>query len=110
MHLDKGRQQQQSTEIFLSSIDRGLDAFGSNVHTVVYYELNKWFGISREEIPLKPEMLVSTIDKIFGVGAVAVSRAIQKELEVSYGIKGLSQKDLVTALRTAYHEQVVRGS
>jgi hypothetical protein len=47
---------------------------------------------------------VATIEKLFGVGAVTVSRAIRKELEISSGIKGLREKDLLTALRTAYHE------
>jgi hypothetical protein len=106
MFLDRER----ARENFLASIDRGLDAFGSNVRLVVYFELNRLFGISREEIPLKPDRLVETIDELFGVGAFAVSRAILKELEASSGIKGLSQQNLLTALREAYHEQLARQS
>ena len=93
----------QYLEVYLSSIDRGLDVFGSNVRLVVYYELEKTFGISREDIPLKPDLFVETIDKLFSVGALTVSRAICKELEASSGIKDLSTKNLLSALKMAYH-------
>jgi hypothetical protein len=94
----------KSQDLFLSSIDRGLDAFGPSVRAVVYFELKRLHGILREDIPLKPDSFVATIDQLFGVGATSVSRAISKELEISSGVKGLSEKDLLTALRTAYHE------
>jgi hypothetical protein len=76
----------------------------------VYFELEKLFGISREDIPLKPDLFVTTVDKLFGVGAVTVSRAIRRELETSSGIKDLCKKDLLTALRMAYHEQLEKQS
>lgn len=89
---------------FLNAIDRGLDVFGANVHVVVYFQLHKWRGISREEIPLKPQLLVETVNEFFGVGAAVVSRSIRKELEIASGVKGLTTQDLLTALRTAFHE------
>jgi len=67
-------------------------------------------GISREDIPIKPDLFVSTIDSLFGVGATTVSHAIRKELEISSGIKGLSEKNLLTVLRTAYHELLEKQS
>jgi hypothetical protein len=85
-------------------VDKGLDAFGENVHAVVYYELKNSFGISRQEIPQKPELLVQTIDKIFGVGSAAVSRAIRTELESAFQIRGLRNKDLLSALKIAHRE------
>jgi len=100
----------QSQNKFLSSIDRGLDAFGSNVRVVVYFELEKLHRITREQIPLKPELFVATINKLFGVGASTVSRAVCRELEKSSGISGLSSKDLLTAIRTAYHAYVQENS
>jgi hypothetical protein len=98
----------EDRDSFLSSIDRGLDSFGENVHVVVYFELKKSFGITREEIPIKPELFVKSVEKFFGVGAFAVSRSIRKELEETSGIKDLKSKDLLTALRLAYHEQLER--
>ena len=91
--------QRRSKEVFLSSIDKGLDAFGGNVHAVVYYQLKGWFGISREDIPAKPDLFVQTIDKLFGVGAAAVSLAICRELQSKFGIDGLGEKDLLTVMR-----------
>jgi hypothetical protein len=90
----------------LSSIDSGLDTFGKNVRIVVYFELNKFFGVSRENIVLKPEALAQTIEKIFGLGAKPVNRVILTKLEETTGIRGLSDHDLTTAIRTAYHSQL----
>ena len=100
-------QQQAARDFFLSSLDRALDTYGSAVRTVVYYELKKSFGVAREDIPLKPDILEKTIDKIFGLGGEAVKRVILRELEVSSGIKDLAKQELVTAIRTAYHSRLV---
>ncbi len=96
----------QARDLVLSSIDRGLDTFGANVRIVIYYELQKLFGVSREEIPIKPEALTQTIEKIFGLGAQSVSRVILVKLEETTGIKDLSKHDLTQAIRTAYHAQL----
>jgi hypothetical protein len=90
----------------LASIDRGLSAFGASVPIVVYFELKKSFGISRVEIPQHPELFVKTIENLFGVGVDVVRRAIRKELEASSGIKDLSDVDLATAMRRAYHKRL----
>lgn len=95
---------EKQEEAFLNAIDQGLDVFGTNVHTVVYFQLTKWYGMTREEIPQKPQFFVDTVNQFFGVGAAVVSRSIRKELEIASGIKGLTTKDLLTALRTAFHE------
>jgi hypothetical protein len=105
--LDPQRTQE---DFFLPSLDRALNAFGANVSIVVYFELRKLFGITREEIPQKLDLFVSTIDRLFGAGSVVVARVIRKELEASSGIKDLSKKDLLTALQTAYSEQFRRLS
>jgi hypothetical protein len=93
-------------EVFLSSIERALDTFGTSVRAVVYFELKRSFGVVREEIPQKPDSFVDAIDKIFGVGAAVVKKAILKELGASSGIQDLGNHDLTTAMRTAYHKQL----
>ena len=93
---------QQPADEFLSSLDRALERFGTSVRVVVYYQLEKSFGVSRSEVPLKPELFAATIEKLFGAGAATVRRFILKELETSSKIEGLRAKDLVTAMRTAY--------
>jgi hypothetical protein len=101
--------QLEPNDSFLNAIDRGLNVFGENVHIVLYFELQKSQGISREEIPLKPQLFVEFVNQFFGVGAAVVSRSIRKELEITSGIKGLTSKDLLTALRTAFHEISARS-
>ncbi|MDG6997358.1 MAG: hypothetical protein JRN52_15685 [Nitrososphaerota archaeon] len=97
---------QKPREAFLSSLDRALDTFGTSVRAVVYYELKKSFGVSREEIPLKPDLFANTIDNLFGVGVATVRHVILRELEASSQIKDLHKKDLVTAMRAAYHKRL----
>ena len=73
---------------------------------LVYFELKRLYGVSRDEIPPKPDCLVKTLDKIFGAGAVLVRRDILKELESSSGIKDLSKQEIVSAMRRAYHAEL----
>jgi hypothetical protein len=100
----------RAREIFLSSIDRSLDTFGTSVRTVIYFEMKRSFGVTREDIPIKPELFVKTIEKIFGVGSATVERTVLKELEASTGVKDLSRQKLETAIRTAYHHQLEKLS
>lgn len=93
-------------EAFLSILDRALDTFSTSVRAVVYYELEKSFGVKREDVPQKPELFVDTVDRLFGVGAVIVKRALMKELIANTGIKDLGAKGLVNAMRVAYHKQL----
>lgn len=92
--------QPSTGEILLASLDRAFDTFGQNVSIVVYFELKKSFNLTREEIPSRPDLLVATIEKLFGVGAETVKRIIGRELEANTGLKNLSSHDLLTALRT----------
>ena len=98
----------EGQDFFLAALDRGLNVFGENVHTVVYFELKRSFGITRDEIPAKPDLFLKAVEKVFGVGSVAVFRSILRELEASSGIQGLSRKDPLNAMRIAYHKQLER--
>ena len=93
-------------EAFLSMLDRALDTFSTSVRVVVYYELEKSFGVKRQDIPEKLDLFVDTVDRLFGVGAVIVKRALMKELIACTVIKDIGAKGLVNAMRVAYHKQL----
>ncbi len=99
---------QSPQELFLESLDRALDTFGTSVRVVVYYELRKSHGVKREDVPQKLDLFVQTIEWIFGAGSGSgvIARAILRELEASSGIRDLGKKDLLTALTTAYHKRL----
>ena len=97
---------QEPREEFLSMLDRALDTFSTSVRVVVYYELEKSFGVKREDVPQKPDLFVDTVERLFGVGAVIVKRALMKELIASTGINDIGAKGLVNAMRVAYHKQL----
>ena len=94
----------------LASIDGALTTFGDSVRIVVYYELDKLFGVSREDVVLKPEKLDETINKIFGVGAQVIRKAIFARLEKDSGMKNLASQGLASAIRAVYHEKIEKMS
>lgn len=97
---------EEAREHVLASIDGALNPFGDSVRIVVYYELKKMFGVSREEIIVKPEKLDETLVRIFGTGAQVLRQAIFARLEKDSGIKNLSGNGLASAIRTVYHDKL----
>lgn len=97
---------EEAREHVLASIDSALTAFGDSVRVVVYYELERAFGVSRKEIILKPEKFDETLNNIFGVGSQVLRKTILNKLEESSMIKHLASQDLSTAIRTVYHDQL----
>ena len=97
---------QEPREEFLSMLDRALDTFSTSERVVDNNELEKTYGVKREDVPQKPDLLVDTVERLFGVGAVIVKRALMKELIASTGINDIGAKGLVNAMRVAYHKQL----
>jgi hypothetical protein len=87
----------------LLSIDAGLQQYGSSVAQVIYFRLEKLYGLKKEEIPKKPEIFVQLLDEFFGVvGAGIVKRSILRELERNSGVKDLMKKQLSVALKEVW--------
>lgn len=101
-------EREEARDNVLASIDSALTVFGDSVRVVVYYELEKFFGVSRNDVLLNPEKFDETINKIFGAGAPVLRQAILRKLQESSKIKNLDRKGLASAIRTAYHEQLER--
>lgn len=93
-------------EQVLASIDSALTPFGDSVRIVVFYELKKMHGVSREDVIIKPEKLDETLNKIFGIGAQVLRQAIFAKLEKDSGIKNLASNGLASAIRTVYHDKL----
>ncbi|MGI0079721.1 MAG: hypothetical protein ACRECH_08855 [Nitrososphaerales archaeon] len=92
--------EQEANSKIKNCIDQALDSYGDSVKQVIYWNLEKMFGITSDRIPENPEKFVSALEKIFGAGAGIVERTIINEISLVPGIGNLKSDDLVKALRT----------
>jgi len=53
-------------KLLLNSVDEGLDVLGASAKHAIYYTLKKKYGVSREDIALKPEKFSLALRSIFG--------------------------------------------
>ena len=70
----------------LTGIDNGLDAFGDNVRTVFYSEMEKNCHFSRDEIAEHSEEFVGAISRFFKIGSSLVERTIGREILRAFDI------------------------
>ncbi len=68
----------------LQCVDRGLDAFGSNMKQTTYWELTSKEGISSDRILENPEAFVRVLHEVFREGFILAQRTIIKELKKEF--------------------------
>jgi hypothetical protein len=68
----------------LQCVDRGLDAFGSNMKQAVYWSLMSKEAISSDRILSNPEAFVRALKEIFGNGFQLAQRSIVKEMKKTF--------------------------
>ena len=88
----------------MQSIEKALDNFGTTVKTVVFYQLEKEYGIKKDQIPNHIDLFAKIIDAFFGVGSKKIRDSILHELRISTGIVELDKYDLVSAVKEFRHE------
>jgi len=64
----------------LAAIDEGLDLLGESSKQALYFQLQKTFKISKQDMPYKIEEFEDAIEKIFGTGAKILQIQIMKLL------------------------------
>jgi hypothetical protein len=66
----------------LDVIDESLDEiFGIGKKKMIYYYMEKYFCLKREEIPNNFEKFLEGLEIIFGEGAEVIKKVILKKLE-----------------------------
>lgn len=71
--------------LLLEAVDEGLSLLGNSVKEAVYFYLEKDFKISRADIPSRLEDFVSSLEKLFGVGAKLIEIRIMEKLYKKVG-------------------------
>lgn len=76
----------------MQCIDDGLQALGDGGKKVIYYYLEKNFGLKRKEIPKNPEIFSKGLNSIFGEeGTVSIEKSIVEKLRRSFNMKQRSK-------------------
>ena len=66
----------------LDVIDESLDEiFGIGKKKMIYYYIEKYFSLKREEIPNNFEKFLECLGMVFGEGAEVIKKVIFKKLE-----------------------------
>ena len=65
----------------LQCVDRGLDAFGSNMKQTTYWTLLMKEGVSSDKILSQPDAFIRALKEVFGSGFPLAQRSIVKELK-----------------------------
>jgi hypothetical protein len=91
--LAKQRQHENFDQILLDSIDEALSSLSENVKRTVYFQLEDFFKIRKQEIPSRLSDFSNALEQLFGLGAT--------HLEILF-MKNLHDKIKVTCKWPAY--------
>lgn len=76
-------------------MDHALLQLGKSIRYVIYWYLNKEFGMKKEEIPKRPEEFVKALETVFGSGAKVIERlmidAIAEEFRLNLQVESLEE-------------------
>ncbi len=73
-------------EQLLECVDKGLDSLGQQTKRVIFWHLERRWGIKREEIPRRLKDFVSALYSMFGTGARYIEKAIIREMNARMGV------------------------
>jgi hypothetical protein len=71
----------------LQCVDRGLDAFGTNMKQAVYWSLMSKEAISSDRILSNPEAFIRALKEIFGNGYPLAERSIIREMKKTFELE-----------------------
>ena len=107
--IESNLQNKWFNRFLLESVDEGLSLVGKSAKKAVYFDLEKNFNITRDDVPQRIEEFANALEKMFGLGAKMIEIQIMKKLYEKIGNSGyvLKQDDIVfteyvAALRKYY--------
>jgi hypothetical protein len=70
----------QFQEALLKAIDESLLVLGVSVKQAIYYHIEHYYNVKREEIPIKLKEFYEALKSIFGFGSKIIEKLIIKNL------------------------------
>jgi hypothetical protein len=107
--IESNLQNKWFNRFLLESVDEGLSLVGKSAKKAVYFDLEKNFDITRDDVPQRIEEFANALEKMFGLSAKMIEIQIMKKLYEKIGNSRyvLTQDDIVfteyvAALRKYY--------
>lgn len=69
------------------AVDEGLLMLGESGRDIVYFRLQHYYALKKEDIPSSPEIFVRCLREVFGSGAEVIEKAVIKSLYKKLGMK-----------------------
>jgi len=82
-------------------VDSAFKELGQSVGKAIYFNLEKNFGIRKEDIPNQPEAFSEALHSIFGTGAKVIERIIVKEIQEKFRLRLKPETGFVEAVKAA---------
>jgi hypothetical protein len=80
--------------ILLDTIDETLSlVLSERAKEAIYSHVEKYYDLRKEEIPIKPEVFASCLEKIFGRAAAVMEKMVLKRFYSKLGIAFEETKD-----------------
>jgi hypothetical protein len=74
-------------QALLEAVDEGLLILGESSRKAIYFHLKNMCSLTREDVPNRPDVFVSGLERIFGAGSKAIEKSIVESLYRKLGIK-----------------------
>jgi len=89
---------QVEPEVFERSLLDAIDetlclVMSEQMKEAIYALLEKYYGLRREEIPRKPDLFATCLEKIFGRAALVIEKVVLKRFYSKLGIDFKEKKD-----------------
>lgn len=75
-----------SRDILIQAVERGLSVLGDNVAKVIFYNLEKRFCMARDDMVERPDKLANALEVMFGSGKATVERLIVNSICTAVGM------------------------
>ena len=85
----------------IECVDSVLNQLGESIGKVIYFHLERNFGVNKKEIPNQPETFSKALHSIFGKGAEIIERLIVKKIQERFKLNLEPETSLVDAVNSA---------
>ena len=97
----------ESRSLILEAVDDGLLVLGESARHALYYQIEKRFGINREEIPNRIDDFHKALENLFGPPCKILEKIIVKELYTKLGLQFKERKSWTLA---DYFEEIKKSN
>ena len=81
-----GKDANESTELLMLAVERGLSVLGESVRQVILDNIDKKYSLRREDIIKEPDRFMEALQAMFGFGASVIEKLIIQNVCATAGL------------------------